>query len=234
MRVLVTRPERGALATAARLRSRGHQPVIAPVIEIIASGVALPDGTFDAVIVTSAQAIDALSPEIAGDLLDIPLLAVGTRTVAAAKSKGFLNIAAPATDAAELVASLREAGKLFRNVLYLAGRDRKPLIERSFDALGLSCSVVEVYEARPLAALPDAARLALQAGEADAVLHFSRRSAEIFLRLAIQTGLLEALRAPRHICLSPDVAQPLLAYALTAEIAARPDAEALFEALETR
>jgi uroporphyrinogen-III synthase len=57
MRVLVTRPAREAESTARRLQARGHQAVVAPVLEIVRTGFTLPEGPFDAVLATRAWRI---------------------------------------------------------------------------------------------------------------------------------------------------------------------------------
>ena len=56
MRILLTRPKADAERTAARLAALGHQTVISPVIEIVATGSALPGVFFDAMIATSRHA----------------------------------------------------------------------------------------------------------------------------------------------------------------------------------
>ena len=63
------------------------------------------------------------------------------------------------------------------------------------------------------------------------MLHFSRRSAEAYVKAARNAGLLEAaLTRPVHFCLSARVAEPLTqAGAAKIRIAARPDEAALIE-----
>jgi uroporphyrinogen-III synthase len=47
------------------------------------------------------------------------------------------------------------------------------------------------------------------AGGVDGVLHFSRRSAEVYVAVARAAGLLESALRPAHFCLSAQVAAPL-------------------------
>ena len=63
----------------------------------------------------------------------------------------------------------------------------------------------------------------------DAVLHYSRRSAQTFAALATQAGLGEELPHLRHICISRDAAEGL---SQNCVIAKTPDQEGLFAALE--
>jgi uroporphyrinogen-III synthase len=129
--------------------------------------------------------------------------------------------------------TLREAGFPFRNVLFLAGRDRKTMIEATLSQLGVLVEVAVVYAAQARPGLPRSAAEALSAGDLDAVLHFSRRSASILLDLAALAGLSENLHRLHHVCLSLDVAAALSAVPTVPVIAARPESSALFEALES-
>ena len=120
-----------------------------------------------------------------------------------------------------------------RNVLYLAGRHRKSAIEAACAKLDCQLFVVEIYEAQPAASLTDEAVEALRGGRIDAVLHFSRRSAEVFLGLADAAGLKDRLQAVHHVCISADAAQPLRSSCLPVAIAEAPDALSLFATLES-
>jgi len=60
------------------------------------------------------------------------------------------------------------------------------------------------------------------------VLHYSRRSCEIFLKLAQSMALAVP---PRHLCLSYDVAEPLKRLGLAPEIAQTPHEKALLALL---
>jgi uroporphyrinogen-III synthase len=62
------------------------------------------------------------------------------------------------------------------------------------------------------------------------VLHYSRRSADVFLRCAELVGLRERALALTHFCLSAQVATPLAAAGVGAiRIAARPEEIALLD-----
>ena len=61
MRILITRPQAEAERTAARLIALGHEPVIAPVLRIERTEDTPPSGSFDALIVTSVNAVPALA-----------------------------------------------------------------------------------------------------------------------------------------------------------------------------
>ncbi len=71
---------------------------------------------------------------------------------------------------------------------------------------------------------------ALAKGEIAAALHYSKRSAEIFVKLAREAGLTDALVEIDHLALSREAASPLP----RAKIAERPDEEHLLRLLRNR
>ena len=226
MRVLVTRPEPEASRTALALDDRGHEAIRAPLTRIVPLRPEIEPGEARALIVTSVRAFLELDTT---PLKHLPLYAVGNRTADIAHRLG-LRLAAPAAaDASELADLLAELAPT--NLLYLAGRDRKPLLEARLHAAGHIVTTVETYAAEAADHLPEPARAALGDNRLDAVLHHSRRHAELFRDLAAAAGLSDAAARLRHVCLSADVASALEGLAPT-RIAATPNEAALFEALD--
>jgi uroporphyrinogen-III synthase len=233
MRVLVVRPEADARRTAARLAERGHEALVAPVLRIEATGAPPPQSSFDAVAVTSANAVPALA-SIRERVVGAPLFAVGRRTAEALAKAGLPTAhVAPGDGAslADLVAATVGPGG---TVLHVAGRDRKGEPAASLERRGCRVVVWTAYAAVAVASLPDAARRALEEGALDAALQYSRRSAETLLTLAADAGCFVALLSLRHACLSQDAAAPLhSAGARRLIVAARPDEDSLFQALDS-
>lgn len=207
MRVLVLRPRAAAARTAARLAALGHEAIIAPLLQPRPTGAPPPVGPFDGLIATSAQAFAA--GVALPDPGAAPLYAVGANTARAAQAAGFRHVALRAADAAALVDAILAAARKPARLLYLAGRDRKPEIERRLRAAGHEIVALPVYEAIAVADLPEAAAQALRAGAADAALHFSRRSARVFCDLAAKAGLAAQARALVHVAISRDAAAGL-------------------------
>jgi uroporphyrinogen-III synthase len=90
-RVLVTRPEPQAAATARRLDELGYEPVILPLTQTVALPVdvaSLPD-RIDAVAVTSANALLSAPAALLARLADAPCFAVGETTARQALSPGL-------------------------------------------------------------------------------------------------------------------------------------------------
>ena len=104
MAVLVTRPHPDDETTAKALRARGFDVLRAPMLRFEP----VPfqddaDATYGAVIVTSANALRAIAPHLAGSrLLKLPLFAVGENTAAAARDAGFGEVIASKGDAGAL------------------------------------------------------------------------------------------------------------------------------------
>src|SRR4051794_16847116 len=104
MAVLVTRPHPDDEGTASALRARGFEVLQAPMLRFGQ----VPfhddaDASYGAVIVTSANALRAIAPHLAGNrLLKLPLFAVGEHTASAARDAGFGEVLVGKGDAAAL------------------------------------------------------------------------------------------------------------------------------------
>ncbi len=227
MRLLLTRPQPGADQSAQILRARGHEVLLAPLLNVEP----LPDADlgappWGAVLFSSANAARAIArhPRVS-ELLPLPALAVGDRTAEAARAAGFTDVQSAGGDAKDLAraASARFAGSK-APVLYLAGEDRAR--ELAAQISGLILRTVVVYRAVQATAFPPAAGAALAESRVDGVLHFSLRTAEAYIACARRAGLLDKALTPLHFCLSSRVAGPL-AGAADIRIAARPDETAL-------
>ncbi len=228
MNVLIVRAAADARRTATRLAAAGHRPVVAPILEIEALDPPLPSGDFDALVATSAHAFGPWAP--LASLRTLPLLVVGARTADAARRAGCAAPLVLAADAADLAAKAKGILRPAARLLYLAGRDRKPDLENAFCG-AFALTVVEIYAAEPVAALPEDAVRAFESGKPDAILHYSQRSAAILLDLARRAGLGGTLGAPRHIAISADAAAPLMAAGLPVAVAARPNEDSMIEEL---
>lgn len=232
MRLLVTRPDPDGARTAAALRERGHEVLVAPVLRIAAvADAALGDGPFAAIAVTSSNAVSAIvSHRRRDELAALPVFTVGDKTATAARSAGFADVQSADGDVGALAALI--ASRLAdhtRPVLYLAGEDRAGDLEGLLAAGGMPVRTVVIYRAVAEPHLPEEIRVALAAGRIDAVLHYSRRSAEAFLDACKADGFDATNLAVRHLCLSAAVAAPLMAAgAVTIDTAPHPDQKSLF------
>lgn len=131
----------------------------------------VPDGQFDAVMLTSEAA-----PRLAGRgamlFAHLPTYCVGPATRAAALAAGFTNVH-PGPGGAVVLAKMI-AAEGYQNILHLAARDRTPIPTAL--ARITACTVY----AAELTDLSGEAGAALNAGEIDWILLFSTRSAVAF------------------------------------------------------
>jgi uroporphyrinogen-III synthase len=224
-RVALFRERKDANASAARLRRLGFSVACLPAIEIRTRPFRPQRSHYDAVVATSDKAFHADGPPDMSTLLYV----VGARTGHAAEARGWRLASPPARDADELVRTLAVALKPEAHVLYLAGRDRKDLIEAALsDAFDVE--IVEAYaaEARKAWRSPEARSLA----SCVAALHYSRRSAELAAVLAKAAGEEARFLDLNHVCISRDVAESLQALgASRIAIAETPDEAGLFRRL---
>jgi uroporphyrinogen-III synthase len=234
MLVLVTRPAEQALETLVKLAARGHEAVLSPVTAIAATDAHWPPGTIDILVATSARAFEALraDPEFPTPETKrlLPLFLVGQRTLDAARAAGFTGPALVAADVKELAPKLIAHLRSTSTALYLAGRERKPDLEIACVSAGFKLTLLETYDAAAAVSLSEEALAALDARAVDAVLHYSQRSAAIFLELLEAAGFDPA--ALRHMAISEDAAVPLRELGLPhIEIAGHPDEESLLALL---
>ncbi|MEY9125450.1 uroporphyrinogen-III synthase [Bradyrhizobium yuanmingense] len=240
MSILVTRPHPDNAATADNLRTRGHAVLLAPALKL--EPVAFQgesEVSYDAVLVTSANAIRAIAPQLPDlGLLELPLFAVGEHTAAAAREAGFAEVIVAGGDAASLREKVMQSARdkvLKKNstLLYLAGVDLSRDLGGELGAEGFHVVTQTSYRMAPVKHLPREVCEGFAAHGIEAVLHYSRRSARAFLDAARDEGVeISALAIP-HCCLSETVAGVLRdAGASQVLVAATPDETALFDTLE--
>jgi uroporphyrinogen-III synthase len=237
--MLVTRPQPDNGATAAALRARGYDVLLAPMLRF--EPVPFhgdPEARYGGVIVTSANALRALEgqPGLAG-LLELPLFAVGKHTAQGARDAGFRNIIVADGDATALrdkvVASLRGKGKKADALLYLAGADLSRDLAADLREDGFNVVTQTTYKMIPVPNLPDEVCEAFARNAIEAVLHYSRRSARSFVDATRTAGIeISALAIPQ-CCLSEAVSSVVRDAGATQVMVARtPDEVALFDVLD--
>lgn len=245
MAVLITRPAPDHITTASTLRSKGFDVLLAPMLRFEPIAVEPEsDAHVDAVLVTSVNALRALAETSARQRwLTTPLYAVGERTAQAARDLGFASVMAANGDGASLrdlvVAQMRaksvkkSALKKSARLLYLAAADRAVNLDDELSPFGFEVVTVTTYRMIATPDLPADVCDAFTAGRIDAVLHYSGRSAHSFVAAARAAGLeIMALAVP-HCCISANVAAVLReAGATQVAVAATPDEDALFDALD--
>ena len=183
--------------------------LIAPLmrVEPVAADLA---GDWGAVIITSANAPGAVAGNPAREaLLKLPLFRGRRAQRRGRAAAGFADVTSAGGDVRDLVRLIAERrADATAPLLYLAGEDRAADLVGELAVHGIAAEMRVVYRA-VTAPFPPELTAALKAGEVDAVLHFSKRSAENYLAGAALAGVAEPALEVRHICLSAQIAAPL-------------------------
>ncbi len=232
MRVLVTRPEPAANATAERLRKLGHEPVLLPLSRAVhdrdaaSRALNLP---FDALAVTSAE-VFRMRVNIPDAIKARRIFCVGPATAEAAHRAGFSDIVT--AEGTGLSLAVRIAGDPAKPaLLYLAGEPRSPDLETSLAEAGLPLSITVCYRMEPVT--PGAGQIdAAFTPPPQAILFYSRESAVRFFRLPGLADCHRTLVHTRFLCISARTAGVVPPeYAAQIAIAATPDETALLSLL---
>jgi uroporphyrinogen-III synthase len=181
MRVLITRPFSEAQALSEMLKDLGFETCISPVMEIVPREVEISrDKTYRAVVLTSGNAVEAL---VGAELpRDIPIFCVGDATARRLAGTAFSDIRSASGNSDDLVALItRDLEPDDAPLLYLSGMMIAADIGAALADAGFTVERHVVYRAQAVATPNEAVVAALAAGEIDAVLFYSPRSARIFL-----------------------------------------------------
>ena len=229
MRLLVTRPAADGQALAAELEARGHSVICAPVIDIAMKPDAAPDLTdVKGLAFTSANGVRAFQP-FAAPARHLPAYGVGLQTAAALSAAGFSNVHIAGGDVTSLARTITDdcpEGP----VLHISGRDQAGDLAATLKAAGCEARRAVLYEARAATELPPAALTALRDNALDGVILYSKRSAEIFYRLAGAANLDASL--PQAFCLSAGVAEIARAAGAQTHVAEFPDDAHIYACLD--
>jgi uroporphyrinogen-III synthase len=209
MAVLLTRAAPGDQSTLEALRARGIAAISSSVLVTELCAPAEPDWSgVQALLVTSANAANAVHSYHGAKT--IPVLAVGDHTAAALRAAGFTTVDSAHGDAAallELAASRLSPGA--GKVVYVRGEDVSTDLVAALIGRGFAADSLIVYRAAKAALLTDQAISAVRAGEISGVLFHSRRGAEAFLSLAVDSALTGYFNKMTAFALSARAAEPL-------------------------
>ena len=207
LRVLVTRPEPGATATAEALAALGHIPVMTPCLAIEHPPPKLPPPEqCSAILVASSQALPGLGPEFHQH----PLLAVGDATALRARAAGFTNVTSAAGMAVDLaVLGIRSCDPQAGFLLLPCGAGQGIDLAKTMRRAGFMVHRRVVYVSRPMQALSPPAREVLEKGEVARALFFSSGTARRFVALVRREKLEHKLRPVVAIAISAAAAAVL-------------------------
>lgn len=128
-RLVLLRPEPGLAESAARARALGLKVLPCPLFRVEPMSWSAPSAqSFDALLMTSANAVRHGGPELA-KLLELPVQAVGDATATAAREAGFQVNQVGNLDVVNLLAGLPEHMRL----LHLSGADHIEVADRRIE-----------------------------------------------------------------------------------------------------
>lgn len=231
--MLVTRPQPAAEATAVRLIDAGFKPVILPLTRIVPLPYEMDSShEYDAVAITSANAIHHTRREDLQSVADRPLYAVGERSAEVAGEAGFGDVLfAEEGNAEGLVELILEQPNRLHSILYLTGRPRTGRLEIALETAGIKVTIEEVYAAEPMHYDRAAFRSALMGHETLSVMIYSVHAARILAEQAKAYDIAIARSDIRFCVISAPAGAPLEALSANVMVAERPHEDAMFELL---
>ncbi|WP_180966920.1 uroporphyrinogen-III synthase [Cohaesibacter celericrescens] len=232
MKILVTRPDADQKQTIGLLSGLGIEAVSSPVMEAIKLPFMLPDRAselpWQAMVVTSRNALRMLESEQLAQLRSVALYCVGAQTETLARSLGFDTIGETSPDVAHLTDRLLDlfspdAGP----ILYLTAKHRSGKLAQALDVDGFDYTLIESYEMVALSSLTEEAVAAIQTKRLDGVLLYSSRTSQLLLTLFEKHDLADDMQHVTFYCLSDAVASPLKPTGYPLVVSAAPNEQSL-------
>lgn len=196
LRVAITRAQPEADRTAARVRARGHEAIVAPLLTVVPCGYDTNTSDAQAIIFTSTNGVRAF-PDARGARERL-VLTVGDATASAAREAGFVDVRSADGDVNALVdMAKRELDPTKGKLIHISGDHVAGDVSGKLRAAGFSVDWRLAYASVAAGALPAALQQSL-----DVVLFHSTRAAETFAALG-------APNAPQLVagCLSAAIAE---------------------------
>lgn len=226
-RILITRPRAQADDFADKLRLKGFEPIVFPVIEIrpIENNVPLERALskldcYDWLVFTSVNAVDVTFDAIKGTDFSPKVAAIGPKTAEALQARGITPDFVPDEYVAEAI--LPGLGDLRGKWVLMPRAEiaRKDLPEAIFEAGGIPHEI-SVYQTLPVQ--PDRAGLAALKAGVDIVTFTSASTVQNFIAIARQHELdpLHLPGDPLFVCIGPITEQAAREAGLSNVVTAR-------------
>jgi uroporphyrinogen-III synthase len=235
LQILVTRPRGEADLFAVALAMRGHDAVVAPLLDIVVDDAPPLDlAGVQAVLFTSANGVRAFAHTQKNR--DLKAFCVGDATAAAARNAGFGTVESASGDVETLAALVQKRlDPKDGTLIHATGTAVAGDLAGVLGAEGFTVRRVQLYRADTATKLPDDAAEALRSGRIDVVTFFSPRTAEIFARLVHDAGLGDSLARVTALALAPsalEIAREQGCRFKAAIAADQPNEASLLEAID--
>ena len=203
LQILVTRPRGEADLFAVALAMRGHDAVVAPLLDIVIDDAPPLDlAGVQAVLFTSANGVRAFAHT--QKIREIKTFCVGDATAAAARNAGFGTVESASGDVETLAALVQNRlDPKDGTLIHATGTAVAGDLAGVLGAEGFDVRRVQLYRADTATKLPDDAAEGLRNARIDVVTFFSPRTAEIFARLVLDAGLGDKLARVTALALAP-------------------------------
>ena len=209
-KIWITRAQPAADVTADRVRALGHQPLLAPLLEVRnLSNVDIDLAGVAAIAFTSANGVRAFA-ERSGDR-DLKVFAVGAATAQAARQAGFRSVLSSEGDVSALARGIAARRSELKGVVLHAGAaELAGDLSGELAQAGIEARRLILYETRPVALSETQLKAVLRA---NAVLLHSPRAARVL------ASVLRKNPAPnlRALAISPAALKPLARIKLSAK-----------------
>lgn len=233
MRVLVTRPLEDARETQARLASRGHEAIVAPLLSVrFHDGPAIDLTGVQAILATSANGVRAVARRT--ERRDLALFAVGPQTARTAMRAGFSNVKSADGDAEALARAVPAwVSVASGDLLHASGVEGEGRLAKALSAAGFKLRTEFLYDVAAISELPKPIVDELVGDTLDAVLLFSPRSARVLANCVTDAGLTSHAARLLGVCISEATAAALAPLNIAnIRIAQRPNQASLLGCLD--
>ncbi len=225
-RILITRSQPGADATARRLTECGYEAIVEPLLAIEPIATTLP--AFDALAFTSVNGVRRFISLSAKR--DVTAWCVGERTAAEAKHAGFDVVHSAAGAVADLVELIANELPATAEVLHVGNEESRGDLAGELTKRGHSAQFLATYRTRSVTTAGPGLAAYLN-GEAvlDCIFLHSPKAAAALARLALAFPQRPVLRV---VAISEQTALELSGVGVDISIADRPNEQSMIAAME--
>ncbi|MFD0916712.1 uroporphyrinogen-III synthase [Pseudahrensia aquimaris] len=226
----MTRPAEAAQATAGLLEELGHTVTLAPLLAVEPVETPMPDGDFDCVILTSANAAHRFV-EVWSAAQSVLIVVTGSATAACVRTAGFTNCHSVDGSALDVLAHITSIKPKLTHILYPRAESVAHDLGLALRQADIRCADWVVYRTTEADKLDQKVQDDLSSGAIGAALLYSPRTARVFARL-VGGALADEVSL---FALSGDVAAALGDELQTrCRFPSKPTQDALFDLLATK
>jgi uroporphyrinogen-III synthase len=221
------------LETQILLGARGHEAIVAPLLQVrFHDGSEIDLAGVQAILATSANGVRALARRTARR--DLPVFAVGPQTAQVAQVAGFMNSKSADGDADALAKAIpvwASAGN--GALLHATDTEKAGRLADTLTTAGFKVRTEHLYNVSAVSDLPQNVIAEFAANSIDAVMLFSPRSAQIFAQCVGNAGLKTQARRVIAACISDATASAIASLEMDdVRVAARPNQASLLACLD--